>query len=202
MSVEYLRGVEVIAEARFIVKGKHSQTFEWKGHGLKLSIPEGALLSDSVIVIKASLAGQFDLPTNTQLVSPIYWIHSSEKFQQPVVLEMQHCTAVQNELECSLLHFVAAKCSQKELPYKFKVLHNGTFSKYSSYGTIEAKQFSLLGIVFEKSKLVFMPTQPRTYFAKFFRFNLGINVWRVDFVITWNHELCITVSLAAIMYQY
>ena len=186
----------MVAETRFVLKGRRSQTFVWKGHGLKLSVPEGALLFDHAAVdIKAGLAGQFELPVNTQLVSPVYLICCKETFQQPVMLEMQHCAAVQNESESSLLHFITARCSQNELPYKFKVLHNGIFSKRSSFGAIEVKQFSLFGIVFEKPKLLLSPT-PRTYFAKFFHFNLGTNVRRFDFVITWNHELCISVSLS------
>lgn len=193
--------MEVVAETRFLLKGRHSQTFVWKGHGLKLSVPEGALLFDHTAVdIKAGLAGQFELPANTHLVSPVYWICCDETFQRPVMLEIQHCAAIQNDSEGSLLHFVTARCSQSELPYKFKVLRNGTFSKLSSFGTIEVKQFSLFGIVFDKPKLLLSPT-PRTYFAKFFHFNLGTNVRRYEFVITWNHELCISVSSEFVLYS-
>ena len=37
-----------------------------------------------------------------------------------------------------------AKCSQKELPYNFRV-REGLFSSHTQYGAIKLKQFSLLG---------------------------------------------------------
>ena len=131
--------MEVIAATCFATKGTQSKTFEWKRHGLKLSIPEGALPSDEAegaIDIKAGFAGQFQLPENAQLVSPMYWLCCRHKFQHPVTLEIQQCAVVRNR---SSLCFVASKCSQKGLPYKFKVLSNGTFSQLSLYGTIALK---------------------------------------------------------------
>ena len=190
ISAEYLRGVEVIAETHFIVKGRHSQTFKWEGHGLKLSIPEGALLSESVIYIKAGLAGQFELPSRAQLVSPIYWLYCDNNFQHPVTLELQHCAAIKHQSECS---FIVAKCSQEELPYKFKFLDKGIFSQHSSHGSVEVKQFSLFGVV-ERFTQWFVNLLRRSYVAQLFYFDKGENLWQLDFIITWNLELCLTVS--------
>ena len=188
ISAEYLRGVEAIAETQFIVKGRHSQTFKWEGHGLKLSIPEGALLSDSVIYIKAGLAGHFDLPSGGQLVSPVYWLYCDNNFQHPVTLELQHCAIIKHQSECSSLSFIVAKCSQKELPYKFKILDKGTFSQHSSYGSVNVKQFSVFGVIMQW-------LLPRSYSAQFFYSDKGENIWQLDFIITWNQELCRTVSI-------
>ena len=196
ISAEYLRGVEVIAETQFIVKGKQSQTFKWEGHGLKLSIPEGALLSQSVIHIKAGLAGQFKLPSRAQLVSAVYWLYCDDKFRHPVTLELQHCAAIKHQSEYSSLCFIVAKCSQEELPYTFKVLEKGVFSQHSSHGSVEVKHFSLYGLV-ERLIHFFVPSpRPRSYFAQLFYCyeHEGENTWQLDFIITWNLELCLTVS--------
>ena len=190
LSIGYLRGVEVIAEKRFTIKGIHPQTFEWENHGLKLSIPEGALPSDPTerkIDIKAGLAGQFEFPADKQLVSPVYWIDCKEKFQAPVTLELQHCAVIRNQSECSSLCFVAAKCSQKGLPYKFKDLKKGIFSQHSSYGSIQVKQFSLFGILSPFRS-------PKKYFAQLYYLVDGINRWQLHFVISCNLAMCIQVS--------
>ena len=187
----------MIAETQFIMKGRHRQTFKWEGHGLKLSIPEGAIQSseaESVISIKAGLAGQFELPAGAQLVSPTYWLYCKHIFQQPVTLELQHCATIRNH---SSLCFIVAKCSQKLLPYKFKFLDKGTFSELSSYGSVEVQQFSIFGLVIRFIMQLFVqppPPQPRRYFSQLFYFDKGKNTWQLDFIITWNQDLCITVS--------
>ena len=191
---EYHRGVEVIAETQFIVKGKHSQTFKWEGHGLNLSIPEGAVLSESVIYIKAGLAGHFELPSRAQLVSAVYWLYCENDFQRPVTLELQHCVDVKHQSDFSSLRFIVAKCSQEELPYKFKYLDRGTFSQHNSYGSVDVKQFSLFGIVHSVVRWFANLLQFQTYFAQIFYIDEGENKWQIDFVITKNLEPCLTVS--------
>ena len=183
----------MLAETQFIVKGRHSQTFKWEGHGLKLSIPEGAVLSESVIYIKAGLAGQFELPSDAQLVSPMYWLYCVHSFQHPVTLELQHCAIIKKQSGDSSLSFIVAKCSQ-ELPYKFKFLHKGTFSQYSSHGSIDVKQFSIFGLVTKLFELSLFGLASRSYFAQLFYIDDGENAWKLDFIITWNLELCLIVS--------
>ena len=75
--------------------------------GLKLSIPEGAVLSKSVINIKAGLAGQFQLPSDAQLVSPMYWLYCDYSFQNPIMLELQHCTTINNSFLLSCIRVSA-----------------------------------------------------------------------------------------------
>ena len=195
LCAEYLRGVEVIAGTRFLTEGRHPQTFEWKNHGLKISIPE---LSDGVelaIDIKAGLAGQFKLPAGAQLVSPVYWLCCMQKFEHPVTLEIQHCAVIQNQTECSTLQFVAAKCSQKVLPYIFKPLKHGKFSEHSSFGSIEVKQFSIFAITnSSESSESSTPPRNRMYFTQLYYIVKGVNKWQLNFIMSWNLELCIEVS--------
>lgn len=94
----------------------------------------------------------------------------------------------------SSLCFIVAKCSQ-ELPYKFKFLNKGTFSQSSSYGSVDVKQFSLFGIVIKWGMSLFLHSpSPQYYCAQLFYTDEGVNAWKLDFIITWNLDIYLTVS--------
>ena len=183
--IDYLRGFEAFAQVRFVITGSSSYSFEWKGYGLKLHIPEGAIpqkWEGCKIDIKAGLAGQFEFTDDkSQLVSCIYWLSCPQKFLEPVTLEIQHCGLIEDS---STLHFVVAKCSQPQLPYKFKALDKGTFSPHSSYGSLQVSQFSFFGI----------RGRCRRYYSAVYYINKGPNRWYVDFVMTCNLEVHLEVS--------
>ena len=181
--VEYLRGFEAFAQTSFTITGSSSQSFEWKGYGLKLHVPKGAFSEKEKgckIDIKAGLDGQFEFPAKSQLVSCIYWLSCPQKFLEPVTLEIWHCALIENSSQSSGLHFVVAKCSQPELPYKFKALDKGTFSPHSSYGSIQVSQFSFFGLASVFKSL-------RRYYSTLHYIRKGIRSWHVDIAVTWNH---------------
>ena len=185
----------MIAGTRFVTKGRDPQTFEWENHGLKISIPELSDRAEIVIDIKAGLAGQFELPVGVQLVSPVYWLCCRQKFEHPVTLEMQHCAVIRNQTECSSLQFVAAKCSQEVLPYLFKPLQHGTFSRHSSFGSIELKQFSFFAITDSSISL------RKKYFTRLYYIVKGANKWEIHFIMSWNLQLCIEVSYMCVVIE-
>ena len=128
------------------VVGDKPQKLEWPGYGFYIEVPQGALAPGvtASVGVRVSLAGQFKLPENSQLISAIYWIHTSEVFLKEVAVNIQHCADIKNEEQCSKCRFIIAKCSQKELPYTFKE-KKGLFNPNTRYGTIKLKQFSLVG---------------------------------------------------------
>ena len=177
-----LHGVDIIAETNVSVSNE-PQTFHWAGYGLKLHIPPASLpagVGQSDIVIKASLAGQYQFPENTTLVSAVFWLRSLVKFTKPLTLEIQHCGK-----HSGTLSFVRAKCSQKDLPYQFKPLASprGVFS--SDCGSVTLFSFSGLGIVQEGS-------EEQQYCARLYYFGSRID-WRVHFVVIQDLETSITV---------
>ena len=89
-------------------------------------------------------SGQFKFPENRQLISAIYWVSSSIEFIKEKSVNIQHCAVVRSEDQCSQFNFIIAKCSQSQLPYKFRE-REGLFSSHTQYGAIKLKQFSLLG---------------------------------------------------------
>ena len=146
--IGYLRGVEVYKETLLEVVGDKPQKLEWSGCGFYIEVPEGALPPDvtASVAIKVILAGQFELPKDSQLISAIYWISSSEVFLKEVAVNIQHCAAIASKEQCSVFKFVVARCSQEVLPYKFRE-KAGLFNVNTQYATIKVKHFSFFGII-------------------------------------------------------
>ena len=142
---DFLRGVEVYRETVLEVVGDKPQKVEWPGYGFFIEIPEGAVPHGVTVSVgvKVILAGQFKFPENSQLISAIYWISSSEVFLKEVAVNIQHCAIIENEEQCSLFRFIIAKCSQEVLPYRFSE-KRGEFNQHTHYATIKLKQFSIV----------------------------------------------------------
>ena len=191
--VGYLRGVDIINHTSFTYTGQ-AQSFQWVNYGFKLHIPENALphsVEECEVHIKASLSGQFRFPDDTDLISGIYWISTAYKFVQPVTVEIQHCVQLASPEESDDLALVVAKCSQKSLPYQFKILEGGVFSPHSSYGSIQLTHFSGLGAI--RRQKHHTRTQKR-YCAKLYYTPGSIFSWNLHFVITLNLDAHISVS--------
>ena len=181
--------MDVIGETILTVTNE-AQDFHWAGYGLILHIPPASLpigVERSSIEIKASLAGQYDFPSHSTLVSAVYWMRSPLVFSKPVVLEIQHCA---KRAEVSSLSFVVAKCSQKHLPYQFKPLQGGVFNSSTNHGKITLSHFSGLAINCNGTE------DMNTYCAMHFYLGTTINR-NVDFVVTKDLKADITVSTLA-----
>ena len=138
--------MEVYGETVLEVVGGKPQKLEWPGYGFYIEVPKDAL-SEGVtasVAVKVILGGQFKLPENSQLISAVYWISSSEVFLKEVAVNIQHCAVIRSEEQCSNFKFIIAKCSQKELPYTFRE-KAGVFNSNTQYATIKLKQFSMTG---------------------------------------------------------
>ena len=180
------RGVEVCGETTVVVT-KDPQSFTWEGYGLKLHIPQGCLpagVEQCTINIKASLAGQYEFPENTHLVSAVFWLRCEPrcKFTEALTLELDHCAKSEN-IGLLKLQFVRAVCSQKHLPYAFEKL-GGTFN--NTYGAIELNSFSGVAITQEGS-------EEREYCAMLFYLVIHYELF-IHFVVTWNTETHLAVS--------
>ena len=188
-----LRGVEVCGEMTVVIYASYSQQITWPGFGLRLLFQDGCLPADMeqcTVNIKASIAGQYEFPENSHLVSPIFWFHCEtvQKFTRPITVEIQHCAKPESDNHIKL-HFVRAVCCQKQLPYTFKQLPGGIFTSHSSYGITELNSFSGVGITQEGS-------EDREYCSQLFYLAIGQpNSCEIHFVVTWNVEAHLTVSL-------
>ena len=154
VSTDHLRGVHLVDEKLFQIIGQVPQLLEWEEYGLRIQVPKlkDATSTPCDIAIKAIVAGQFEFPEGTDLVSAVYAISVSKKLTQPVILEMQHCVAISSEKQGRFLSFVRAKCNQPNLPYQFELLDGGIFSPRSDYGKISCSHFSLIATVRQNPK--------------------------------------------------
>ena len=180
------RGAEVCGETSIVVTN-NPQSFIWEGFGLKLHIPKGCLPVDMpqcIIHIQASLAGQYEFPENSHLVSAVFWLRCEPrcKFIEALTLELDHCAKLE-DIDLQKLHFVRALCSQKHLPYAFEKL-GGNFN--SSGGAIELNSFSGVAITQEGS-------EEREYCAMLFYLIIQHQLL-IHFVVTWNTKTHLKVS--------
>ena len=173
----------MIGETKFTVPAQGG-LFEWSGYGLRLYVPKDSLptsVEECRINIKASFSGQFQLPEDSDLLSPVFWISASCKFTKPVTLELQHCALREDEAALSGLTFVSAKCSQRDLPYRFRQVEGGVFTTHSSYGSIQLSHFSGNAVTGRKRT-------PRSYCAHLYHTMKQMYDWRFYFVITQDLE--------------
>ena len=151
--------MEVCGETVLEIKGNKHQIASWDDFGFHLSVPDGAVPSDVTVslTVKAIMSGQFQLPDDTQLVSSIYWVSASRVFDKEVSVHIEHCAIINSEEEASNYKFIVGKCSQKTLPYTFKIC-DALFSPESRLGTINIRQFSFLAAIFRglRGKCLYM----------------------------------------------
>ena len=174
-----------------VLYGSHKE-FNWEGYGLKLTVPKDALpkgIDVCRITIKASLSGQYDFPEDTELVSPVFWIRCEPrcKFQKQITLEIQHCAPPENSHR---LFMTRASSTPKDLPYSFKVIHGGTFSKHTPYGIITLEHFCANAVIQERS-------DERCYWSGVFYMG-PLTCREIHFAVTWHHDAHVTVSILLI----
>lgn len=183
-----VRGSEVIGANDFTVSTQGIR-FEWKGYGLKVhvlkeSLPVGRV--ESRVNIEASISGQFQLPEDSDLLSPIFWIFAPFNFTKPITLEIQHCALIEDGTVFSDLSFVSANCSESEPPYIFKQLEGGVFPTHTSYGSIQLCHFSWFAITGRRRT-------SRSYCAYLYHTMRMRCDWRYYFIITQDVDAKITV---------
>ena len=182
-------GVDILAETKLLVTNE-SQSFHWAGYGVKFHFPENCLpcgVKHCSLQIQASLSGFYKLPSDTALVSTVYWIKSTPKitFKQPITLEIQSCAKPAN---VSRLLFLKAHSSPADkLPYDFLPLESGVFSAHTAYGSIQLDHFCGLAVG-QKD------TDERNCCTSLFYLGDNDRKKRIDFVVMWNLDAYITVS--------
>ena len=146
---------------------------------MRLHVPKDSFttsIKECTINIRVSLSGHFQLPGDSDFLSPVFWIAAPCRFTKPVSLEIQHCALSKDETALSHLTFVSTKCSQRDLPYIFRELGGGVFTTHSTYGSIQLSHFSGIGVTGKKGT-------PRSYCAHLYRTKKEDYEWRFYFVI-------------------
>ena len=170
-----------------ITGGKH-QSIKWPGNGFRLTVPAGAVPEGTTLslAVRAFLAEGFQLPKNCQLISAIYWIAASQRFEEEITLHLQHCAVIQSDAECSQFKFIAGRCNQPEFPYQLKVREGGVFTPHSHEASISIKQFSIYGAVGEGDLSSY-------YWGQGFYRHEEDQSWILDYTLTRNVNSLVTV---------
>ena len=188
-------GVEECGETVLEIIGAKQQKLSWEGYGFHIAVPDRAVSSDVTIslAVKCILSGQFELPEDAHLVSAIYWVSASEMLQKEVSVHIQHAAIISSEEEASNFKFIVGKCSQKNLPYTFKIISGG-FSPQSQLATISVKQFSFFAAIFRgKKKDLKLQYLACTFLKQVYPTN-----WEFSFLVTVDMEPMLQVC----MYDY
>ena len=186
-----LQGIVQSNETVIIVHSSQGQLVNW--NGLRLHIHEGSLpegINQCTIYIITSLAGEYEIPENSSLVSAIFWLRCEPRciFTKLVTVEINQCSFRKDP---SRLKIVRAVCSQEQLPYDFKLL-GGRFDAHTICvsGVVEINGFSGFGVVEEG------PASERLYFSQlFYRSHADRQQpYNIHIVYTWNTVAHINVS--------
>ena len=150
--IDELKGVHVADKSSFFINGGSTQSVNWEEYGIRITVPQGAVLpSDTVqITISALVGGDFIFPKDTELVSAVYAIHLSKPFLEPVKLEIQHCVSSVTPAHSNYLSFSTATNNQP--PYKFNTVDGGEFSIANRYGSIRIIKFCKWSVVKKRSR--------------------------------------------------
>ena len=171
------------------------QSFEWKGYGLRLYIPQDSLPAGHThcnIKIRVAVSGQFQFPDDSRPVSAVYWLSSGldEEFSRHLTFEIQHCArrGTVGELEV-----VTANTTSHSLPFQFQHLKGGVFSQFSPYGSIQLRHFSLWSIICNTFMSLFV-SPPQTYYCRIYYTEKKSWRCKAHLVITQNLDCYIQVS--------
>ena len=210
LSAAHIQGTEIIAQKTFILTQEEIE-IKFEGYGLQLHVPANSLpaeVSETQLNVRVSLSGPFQIPSNSELLSAVYWIFSPTKFAKPITVRIQHCAALSSDKQCPKLTFIRAKCTQKNLPYIFQQLPGGVFKPHDSYGSLSLRHFSGLAIAVKEQRQ--QSTEPseatcqtgqeeeeeivEQYRAQLYSTQKSSNVWKADLVVTINLATCTAVS--------
>ena len=181
---------------------------DWLKYGLHIEFPKGSLPSGRTVElqVQAVVAGDFKLPPECCLVSGIYWINCSERFEKEVTLHLPHAAIVKSVEEASRFRIYAAKCSSGA-PYQFKELAGSSVTPFSKSASIKLHQFSYfcLGAIYN---LLWSPRQ--RYYSKVYYKQKQLHEWDIHVVVMKDEpsfrkvicSLCRTVQICIFCFCY
>ena len=190
--LDHLRGVDYSHQTTFEFTADKTRLFDWEGYGIKITVPSGAIRSGETcqITLRVITSGQFNFPKHSDVVSGVYWIHSTHQLLKPVDVVIKHCAVLRSINDCNQMKFIIARCNQEDLPYNFST-KKGSFSPGNQEGLVALKSFSFISTIWsyffsssletpsveESAKL-----SPSCYSVHFFVKQKNSKTWHYDIV--------------------
>ena len=146
--------MELVGEKHLCISGNNQHHLNWEECGLRIHFPEGSLPRNSTarLSIYAVHSGPFLYPDNSAPVSCIYYFKLSRPLLKPAVLEVEHCSKV-NQQDPPYLSFALASMSTQP-PYVFELIDDGIFQPGSRYAILRRRSFSSLTVLEHVGRLV------------------------------------------------
>ena len=135
-------------ETQTLNQSEVNQTIILKQFGFKVHFPPYTFLEPANITVGVFLSGNFVPPTNTSLISALYYIKTSSELLQPARVEIEHCVNADwdhYDVNNTLTFGKANALSDSSHLHVFEKLSGGTFSR-NSWGVIELSSFSVIGV--------------------------------------------------------
>ena len=191
----HLPGIQLIGYESFTLQhSSEVQTITWSKFGFKLHIPPDAILGSHLNVsVGVSLSGNFKFPSNTTLVSAVYYIDASSKLLRPVTIEMEHCLLLRSGDDIHAVSFYVAEIYPGLPHYTFQPLRGGIFSSTNSWGSIQVASFSLFSISWITD--LFRTAPNITYSAQIYHRKSSNIMFNVRLVVTRHLSPCKEVSI-------
>ena len=125
------------------------QDIFWDDIGIRINIPPGAIAEgkDLKLTVQPCLCGQFVLPDDYELASPVYVIGPRFEFRKEIELSICHFADIHNDEDRANISFVSARLIPEDggSTYKFRLLEKGVFRSGETLGTISLKHFCAIG---------------------------------------------------------
>ena len=168
--IYWVPGTNVVALATVSIK--RSTVLEWKefGFALNITLVESDMCN---VTIAASISGDFKIPSNTMLVSVVYYIQVATELYVPPLVECE--LEVWNSYGKDMRFGFAWKGP----PYTFD-LHTGDFTSRKLRGIIRIPNTPLLVAAFHSQSSGILETK---YFARVFSQREGSTLWRLIVVV-------------------
>lgn len=180
--LDHLRGVDYSHQTTFEFTADKTRLFDWEGYGIKITVPSGAIRSGETcqITLRVITSGQFNFPKHSDVVSGVYWIHSTHQLLKPVDVVIKHCAVLRSINDCNQMKFIIARCNQEDLPYNFSI-KNGSFSSCSKQeGLVALKSFSFISTIWSFFESAIL--SPSYYSVHFFVKQKNSKTWHYDIV--------------------
>ena len=111
------------------------------------------------LFVSACLVGNFELPPDYELVSPVFYFWSEEKLADLLKFDVQHSVDAQTKKQATCLSFITADPSTGP-PFQFSLAEGGLFRPGCTRGVISAKPQGLLAIVKRNLGRLTLRTEP------------------------------------------
>ena len=127
---------------------------------MEFDIPPGAIpeSKELELTVWPCSDGQFQLPEDYELASPVFLVSPSFEFSHEINLTMYHFSNLEMEEDCERMVFLSSptapnmKMAGEKPAYQFRVLGKGVFKPHRNYGQISLTHFCIIGAGRRKRK--------------------------------------------------